>query len=147
MSKSDTVKQVLLRAELFCTHHKERLTKPRLEVLRIIASSEKSLGAYEILEELSHTMKSPKPPTAYRAIEFWQKTGFIHRIESQSSYVLCQADHLHQGGQFMVCESCGSIIETHVCKLPDTLKKKVDENGFIASSWHIEIHGVCQKCQ
>ena len=149
MSNSNLALQsnILQQAELFCVRHKERLTKPRLEVLKIIAASAKPLGAYEILEQLGNVIQFPKPPTAYRAIEFWQQKGFIHRIESLNAYVLCHAEHQHRGGQFMICDDCGVVIEAHICELPEPLKHSAANNTFMPSSWNLEIHGLCAQCQ
>jgi len=134
------------KAEIFCEANKYRFTKPRAEVLKIILSSHKPLGAYDILERLAKTINNPKPPTAYRAIDFWQEHGFVHKIESLSAYIACDADHRHQGSQFIICDNCGISIETHLCALPKEFKNSVLENAFTPSSWNLEIHGLCIKC-
>jgi Fur family zinc uptake transcriptional regulator len=139
-------KTFLKKAEEFCAAHKHRLTEPRLEVLKIIATSKKPLGAYDILEQLSKTIRDPKPPTAYRAIEFWQEQGFIHRIESLNAYVICEAGHHHSGSQFMICGSCGDVTEAHLCDLPKDFKKTLATKGFTAKSWNMELHGTCGAC-
>lgn len=149
MSNSNTTAQqnkVVHQAKLFCARHKERLTKPRLEVLKIIASSSKPLGAYKTLEKLGEVVQSPKPPTAYRAIEFWQRKGFIHRIESLNAYVICRVGHRHKGGLFMICDDCGAVIETHIRDMPEPLKDSATKNTFTPSNWSIEIHGLCSWC-
>lgn len=138
--------QLLIEAEQFCIRNKERLSKPRLEVLKIIASSTKPLGAYEVLEALAEVINKPKPPTAYRAIEFWQKNRFIHKIESLGAYVVCKAEHPHTGAQFMICNTCQKVIEAHLCTLPDALSKHAKENNFRPSHWSFEVYGYCAKC-
>ncbi|MXZ49526.1 MAG: transcriptional repressor [Rhodobacteraceae bacterium] len=140
-------RNIIDQAKLYCLQQKERLTKPRLEVLKIIATSSKPMGAYKILEKLGKVIQSPKPPTAYRAIEFWQKKGFIHRIESLNAYVVCQAGHRHNGGQFLICDDCGTVIETHMSDLTETVNNCVANNTFTPSSWNFEIHGLCDQCQ
>lgn len=141
------VQPILKEASDFCVRSKHRLTEPRIEVLKIISSSVKPLGAYEILEKLGKTLKNPKPPTAYRAIEFWQEQGFIHRIESLNAYVICGAGHRHKGSQFMICDDCGIVIETHLCHLPKSLKESSIKNTFKPLRWNIEIHGLCHDCR
>lgn len=137
---------IIRKASDYCEQKKHRLTEPRRQVLRIIASSAEPLGAYEILDKLGQVIKNPKPPTVYRAIEFWQEHGFIHRIESLNAYVACEAGHQHQGSQFMICDDCGTVIETHLCELPQSLKDNTVKNTFRPSRWNLEIHGVCAKC-
>ena len=61
----------------FCEKNKLRITKPRLEVLNIIFSSNKPIKAYEILDQLGKEILNPKPPTAYRAIDFWLKHNSV----------------------------------------------------------------------
>lgn len=139
--------EIIDHAKKFCNKHKERLTKPRIEVLKIISKSTKPLGAYEILEELGKVIETPKPPTVYRAIEFWQQTGFIHRIESLNAYAICHADHRHKDSQFMICNDCGTVIEAHICEMPKALKSMAEKYTFLPSIWNLEIHGLCQNCQ
>lgn len=141
------IKKILAQAEQTCTQKDVRLTESRRYVLAIIASSSKPLGAYDILKSLSRKMDNPKPPTVYRAIEFLQAQGFIHRIESLNAYVICDAHHHHTGSQFMVCDDCGKVTEAHLCDLPTPLLDKTKKENFKLSSWNVELHGLCAGCQ
>jgi Fur family transcriptional regulator, zinc uptake regulator len=140
-------KRIVEQAFKFCSDNKLRLTEPRIEVLKIISRNGKPIKAYEVLDKLSNTIKNPKPPTAYRAIEFWKKYNFIHRIESLNAYLLCEANHFHNGTQFLICDSCGKVIESHLCELPEALKNSTEKNTFIPSTWHLEINGICHQCK
>lgn len=137
---------ILKKAQLFCETYKHRATEPRLAVLSIVAASEKPLGAYDILERLGKTIKNPKPPTVYRAIEFWAEHGFIHRIESINAYVTCEAGHQHRSAQFMVCNDCGRAIEAHVCELPTAFQEQARTHRFLPDTWSLEIRGRCGDC-
>ena len=139
-------KALIKQASDYCEQNKYRLTEPRLQVLKIIASSVKPLGAYEILDKLGQTIKNPKPPTAYRAIDFWQEQGFIHRIESINAYVSCEAGHRHQGSQFMICDQCGFATEIHMCHLPDSIQKAASDVQFVINFWNLELNGQCRDC-
>ena len=134
------------KANHFCLENNHRLTKPRIDVLKIIIKSKKPIKAYDILKKLSKTIKNPKPPTAYRAIDFWLKHNFIHRIESLSAYKACDSDHLHKGSQFLICNGCGKVIESHICELPNAIKNSTIKNTFKPTSWNFEINGVCGQC-
>jgi len=130
----------------FCEKNKLRITKPRLKVLNIIFSSNKPIKAYEILDQLGKQILNPKPPTAYRAIDFWLKHNFIHRIESLNAYYACETDHLHNGSQFLICTDCGEVTESQICELPNNLKKTIKKNSFLPTKWNLEVNGVCRKC-
>lgn len=139
-------KAVIENASLYCEKYKHRLTEPRSAVIEIIASSNKPVTAYEVLEKLGEVKNNPKPPTVYRAIEFWQKAGLIHRIESLNAYVACEAGHQHNGSQFMICDDCGSVVEKHLCELPESLKNTTTDDAFKPTRWYFEVHGVCKAC-
>ena len=145
LSKADIAKLVNSTAE-FCAKEGLRFTDSRQHVLEIIAGSKKPMGAYDILEALKKYMDDPKPPTAYRAIEFLREQGLVHRIESLNAYVLCDTDHRHAGSQFMVCDSCGTVIEAHLCELPQDLESHVKKQGFHLKKWDAELHGTCRNC-
>lgn len=133
---------LLKKAEAFCEAHKMRFTEPRQHVLRIIANSKKPLGAYDILHQLADHISKPKPPTAYRAIDFWREHGFIHRIESLNAYVTCCDSHIHHDTHFLVCDNCSAVTELH---------HHVNHNeplprGFVAKRTFTETHGTCESC-
>lgn len=137
---------VIERATNYCSEHHERLTEPRLEVLKILSHSSQPLGAYEILDRLGKVLVSPKPPTVYRAIDFWLEHGFIHRIESLNAYILCHAECRHLGAQFIICDECGFVAESNIFEIPKALKQLTTSHAFTASSCHIELHGLCGSC-
>ena len=134
------------RALEFCIKNKHRFTLPRKNVLQIIANSKKPIKAYDVLRKLSKVIKSPKPPTIYRAIEFWKSHNFIHRIESLNAYSACRAEHLHEGSQFMICNVCGKVIESHICELPSIIKEKIEKKTFTPLKWNLEVNGICNQC-
>jgi len=136
----------LQEAEEFCQERGYRLTDSRRAVLQIIAAAGKPLGAYDVLEALHAYLVNPKPPTAYRAIEFWQMHGFIHRIESLNAYVACHAGHRHDGSQYLICDKCGDVQEVHLCSVPEALQKQADGKCFTLRRWSTELHGICQQC-
>lgn len=140
-------KKFLQNAKIYCEQNQFRFTESREAVLKIIAASKKPVGAYDILDKLQTKNKSAKPPTVYRAIDFWNEHGFIHKIESLNAFVTCHAGHNHNGSQFIVCSDCGQVEEVHLCHLPKDLQKKVNDAGFQMERWNTEIHGTCQHCQ
>ena len=127
-----------------CKKNNWRLTKPRLEVLKIISLSKKPIKAYDILKKLANKIKNPKPPTAYRAIDFWQKHNFIHRVESLNAYAACSGEHADTGTQFLICDDCGKV----AC-LPDSITSAISLEGRWARSIEkamIQISGTCPDC-
>ncbi len=137
------LKKILDAAKTYCDDNGHRLTQPRLDVLTIIATAKKPIGAYEILEEMGG---NTKPPTVYRALEFWEEEGFVHRIGSTARYTICSAGHRHSGAQFLICDSCGDIEEAHICAMPQEISSKAQDKSFSVTGWILELHGLCKKC-
>lgn len=144
---SRKAKKAIKEFKDYCKKHRQRVTPPREYILEIIASSDRPMSAYDALDALSHKLDNPKPPTAYRALDFLMKHGFVHRIESLNAYITCTENHKHHGSQFMICERCNKVEEIHLCSLPNRLKDKVEKDNFTMSHWNAEIHGICSKCR
>lgn len=132
--------------DTYCKEAGLRASEPRRYVLEIIAGADKPATAYEILDALGKKIKSPKPPTVYRALESLSEHGFIHRIESLNAYIACGEGHRHQGSQFMICDSCGHVEEIHLCSVPDSLQKQAAAKDFTIKYWNVELHGQCAQC-
>ena len=137
---------IIKQADDYCKTNGHRFTEPRQYVLQIVDRAKRPLTAYDILDHLGQYLDKPKPPTAYRAIEFWQEHGFIHRIESLNAYILCSAGHTHEGSQFMICDDCGNVTEAHICSIPPSLKDKAQLHKFSVKHWSVELHGLCENC-
>ncbi len=136
--------QIIQDAETHCAETGARFTAPRSAVLTIIATTTHPIGAYDIIKAMPG---DTKPPTVYRALEFWEQEGFIHRIGSLNLYTLCRAGHRHQGAQFLICKSCGTVTEAHICSTPGLCADTAKSHGFKMDGWFLELHGLCAACQ
>lgn len=139
-------KNVIKAYQNYCTDNGLRASKPRESVLQIIADAHKPQTAYEILDKLGKIIKSPKPPTVYRALESLSEHGFVHRIESLNAYIACHENHRHSGSQFMICDDCGRVEEIHLCSIPEALQKQAATKNFATTHWNVELHGTCKNC-
>lgn len=139
-------KNIIKQAERYCKEQGYRYSKPRELILKILAYAQKPLGAYDILNELSKTLDSPKPPTVYRSIQFWLEHGFIHCIESQKAYVICTGNHAHEGLQLLVCQTCGKTEELNFKVDTHLFKAQAQQHHFTIDSWITELKGTCHQC-
>ncbi|QNT77982.1 Fur family transcriptional regulator [Entomobacter blattae] len=138
-----------------------KMTALRHDVLALILSSERPLGAYDILHQLQNSHKGAAPPTVYRTLDFLQKQGLVHKIEKLAAFISCihkedpltdtdtdtDAGHLHQHKiQFLLCTSCGHATELNSLVIEKTLSSVAQEQGFQYESAIVEIEGLCQSC-
>ena len=142
--------KILQDAENYCASHGHRFTEPRSRVLAILGQTKAPLSAYDIIDRMPD---GTKPPTVYRALEFWEQEGFVHKIDSMNAYAICHAEggheagHCNHGPQFLICESCKSVTEIHACHLPSALEKQAIQAGFTPQAWSVEIRGLCTNCK
>ena len=130
-------------ARKYCQQNKLKLTKPREEVLGVLLKSKKPMGAYDILGALETKGKRPHPPTVYRAIDFWIKHGYIHKIYSLNAYGACSHPHEKPYVSYLICDECHQAQEIYLNNQQSTFSQITD---FQVSSVATEIHGKCSRC-
>lgn len=128
----------------------ERFTTPRENVLRFLLARQLPQKAYEIIENISISDKSAKPPTIYRALDFLCRIGLVHKIESEASYFVCShknhCEHETHVPLVLICQTCNQVIERHIHKIENLISTAANEENFKISKTLIEAHGVCADC-
>ncbi len=134
-------------AETICRMRRARLTEQRRRVLEIIWENHVPVGAYEILAAMSAEDRPPiAPPTVYRALDFLQAHGLVHKIESLKAYVGCRHPGQDHVGQFLICEECGNAAEIVDQGIDRAIEKQASAAGFQVSETTIEVRGLCPSC-
>lgn len=131
-----------------CASLELKLTSLRKEVLYILWQAQKPLKAYEILDNLLKIKQHAKPPTVYRALEYFAAHGVVHKIESIQSYTLCGEPEKHLSSEvLMVCNDCHHVVEIYDLAVRDILVKLAGAHHFTLHQDAIELKGVCQQCR
>jgi len=143
---SECVSGALAAAERSCKRNGHRLTKLRRRVLELVWASHKPVKAYEILTLLQQERDSAAPPTVYRALEFLQNEGLVHRIASLNAFVGCGEPARNHNGQFLICRECGMVGEMDDEELTSLIAGKARGLGFQVDREMIEIQGLCENC-
>ncbi|AUH02287.1 zinc uptake transcriptional repressor Zur [Pectobacteriaceae bacterium CE70] len=140
--------KLLALAEQLCQQRCVRLTPQRQEVLRLMAQQPGAISAYDLLDLLRVSEPQAKPPTVYRALDFLLEQGFIHRVESTNSYVLCHhfEEHNHTSALF-ICDRCGQVTERQTVGVEENLQQLAKQSDFILRHSVVEAHGLCSACQ
>jgi len=138
--------EALSVAEDTCNSRGVRLTKLRRRVLELVWSSHEPVKAYDILDILRDEHSGSAPPTVYRALEFLQEEGMVHKIESLNAYVGCGAPDHNYASQFLICQSCGAAAEINDIEIRNLIADKAAEMGFKIDKEIIEVKGICSQC-
>lgn len=134
--------------EAICEQRGKRLTPTRRQVLMLFFEQGRSMRAYELLEAMIQTHTNAKPPTIYRALEFLEAEGFIHRVDSLNAWSICQHIHdhdTHHDSLLIACINCGKVKEIHDT-ISDKLSELIYSNGFRPAKHETEIRAICEKC-
>ncbi len=142
-----TPEQIITQAEKLCLQRGVRLTTQRAEVLRLMAAQHGSISAYDLLDQLHAREPQAKPPTVYRALDFLLEQGFIHRVESNNSYVVCR--HFETPAHtsvMLVCDRCTAVTEKQAQGVEKIIDDLAGEARFALRYSVIEAHGLCVDC-
>jgi Fur family zinc uptake transcriptional regulator len=122
------------------------LTETRRKVFELVVKAGRPVGAYRLLEAMQSKGTRVMPPTVYRALNFLQGKGLVHRIESLNAFVACQhADGSHDK-QFLICNKCGRTEELTDEDIPALLRERAKALGFTIANQVIELRGQCGNC-
>jgi Fur family zinc uptake transcriptional regulator len=114
-------------------------------VLQLLLQAGKPVKAYDLNAAFGEDGSSAKPPTVYRALEFLEKQGFAHRIESLNAYVACRHGETPHVAAFLICDCCKSSSEIEAAGSAD-LSALGAAQGFVLGGVTIEGRGLCAAC-
>ncbi len=140
------IDQALSLAEQLCQRQLQRFTAIRRRVLELVWRQHKPIGAYELLDLLQQDGRTA-PPTVYRALEFLQQMGLVHRIASLNAYVGCVHPGMPHDGQFLICEVCKTLAELDEPVITSAIEQSAAASGFATRRHTIEILGLCPRCR
>ncbi len=130
-----------------CRRNSLRFTDTRRQVLEIIWENHKPAKAYDILYKLKTSKGVVQPPTIYRALNFLEGNGLIHRINSLNAYIGCSHPSEYQHCNFLICTDCEEIIECHNPALNKAISSTANSNHFSFQNACVEIQGICKQCK
>jgi Fur family zinc uptake transcriptional regulator len=136
----------LAQAETRCAEASERLTGPRRRVLELLLRTEGPAKAYDLIAGFGENGQAAKPPTVYRALDFLEKQGFVHRIESLNAYVACRRVGETHSAAFLICDCCGATREVAPFSSKN-IGALFSGSGYEINSLTVEARGLCAACR
>ncbi len=137
---------LISRAERTCARRGSKLTGQRRDVLSCVAESHSAAGAYDIIERMAERGTRPAPITIYRALDFLEAHGLVHKIESRNAFVACSQAHEGRPAALLICEACGIVAELDAPDAFAPIAKAAAAQGFQTSRTVIEMAGTCGTC-
>ncbi len=143
---ADCMRATLGGVDADCRARGLRLTAVRRRVLEILLESHRAMGAYDILARLAEEGRPAQPPVVYRALEFLQTLGVVHRLHRLNAFIACA--HAHDGAPpaFLICRACRRVGETAPPELQGALEGAATGAGFVLERATVEAVGLCPAC-
>ena len=136
----------MAEAEVRCAKAEQRLTPPRRRVLELLLKAGQPVKAYDLIAGYGEDGAPAKPPTVYRALDFLERQGFAHRIESLNAYVACRGDADDHAAAFLICDCCGATREIEPVAARE-IGLIGEAAGYQLTGVTIEAHGLCADCR
>ena len=144
----DLIEHRLERAAEACIREGGRLTEIRRQVLGLVLRSGEPIGAYALLDRLKAEKANATPATIYRALDFLQAHGLIHKVERLNAFVGCAdaGEHHHHAVQFLICQTCGSATEMEDSGIAEAVERAAARTRFRPARATVEVEGTCAAC-
>ena len=111
-----------------------------------VAQSHSAVGAYDIIERMAGRGPRPAPITVYRALDFLEAHGLVHKIESRNAFVACSHSHEGSPAAMLICEHCGLVAELDIPDVFSALEASAGSQNFAVHRSVVELTGLCAAC-
>lgn len=123
-----------------------KITKPRLNVLKLIADQEAATSQPMLEKVLGEEVDRV---TLYRILKTFEEKGILHKVidlNGTANYAICSSDcssHAHHDEHFHFnCNKCHKVYCMDDFHLPAIELPK----GFKAETLNLAINGICNHC-
>jgi Fur family zinc uptake transcriptional regulator len=129
-----------------CGELEQRMTAPRRRALQLLLEAGHPMKAYDLIAAFGQDGAPAKPPTVYRALDFLERFGFAHRIQSLNAFVSCRRGLPSHAAAFLICDCCGATQEVEPA-LAAPIQEAAARSGYSVLSLTVEAHGLCAACR
>ncbi len=123
-----------------------RVTRPRLLVMEIIASTETPLTPQEIYRNTLTRADPPGIASVYRTLEMLDRLGLIQQIHQPGG---CHGIWPTQEGHkhYLICNDCGhlSVIDGSE-QIESYISAIEDQTGYQVEDHWLQFFGLCEGC-
>jgi Fur family transcriptional regulator, stress-responsive regulator len=123
-----------------------RVTRPRLAVLEILATSRGHFDVEEIAEKVRERLDSVSTQAVYDVLSALSRAGLARRIEPAGSPARFEG-RVGDNHHHVVCRGCGEIADVD-CAVGDApCLDPADGHGFQIDEAEVTFWGLCPDCQ
>ena len=145
MSRIET-RSILEVWEKSLKNHGYRVTRPRLQIMEIIASSNTPLTPQEIYQSTLKLVDPPGIASVYRSLEMLDALGLIQQIHHPGGcHRIWPAFEGHQ--HFLICKDCGHVrVIEGSDQMAGYISSIEDKTGYQVVDHWLQFFGLCEGC-
>lgn len=122
-----------------------RMTPQRLELVRIIAASERHPSANQLYEEIKNQFPTMSQATVYNTLALLKDMNQILEID-------LHGDSHYDGNRpephpHIICTECNQIVDGDINLDGDMIKELEQTSGFQITRSQISFYGLCPNCR
>lgn len=121
----------------------QRITAPRLEILRVLKENHNPLTISEIHKKVRK--KNMDLATVYRTVNLFLKNKIVCEIDFRDEFKRYELIYDRNHHHHIVCRKCRRIENVDTCIL-DELEKILVDKGYTEISHSLEFFGICSNC-
>ncbi|HQY21314.1 MAG TPA: Fur family transcriptional regulator [Ignavibacteria bacterium] len=130
--------------KLILNSHSQKITKPRLEILKILKSNHKPLTISEISGKLIDD--SIDLATVYRTMNLFEELNIVSLIDFKDEFKRYELIYDRHHHHHIVCKNCKKVENVETCIL-DNIEKFLTKKGYTEISHSLEFFGICGECR
>lgn len=124
----------------------QRITPQRLEILKILASSEEHPSVEEIYSVLVKDFPTTSLATVYKTITLLKELGEVLELE------FSRGSNRYDGSKpfphpHVVCTMCSRIVDPDLESLTAMTAEVSEQTGFKVVNHRLDFYGLCSACQ
>jgi Fur family transcriptional regulator, ferric uptake regulator len=121
----------------------QRITAPRLEILKILRKNHHPLTITEIHKKLKTNYDLA---TVYRTVNLFLKIRLVSEIDFKDEFKRYELVYDRHHHHHVICRKCRKVEDVDACILQE-VEKDLKKKGYKEISHSLEFFGVCEECQ
>ncbi|MBS1518898.1 MAG: transcriptional repressor [Bacteroidetes bacterium] len=128
---------------LILNSHSQKITKPRIKILKILKSNNKPLTIAEISEKL--TDRKIDLATIYRTMNLFEELRIVNQIDFKDEFKRYELIYDRHHHHHIVCRKCRKVENVEPCLL-DNIEHYLKDKGYTEVTHSLEFFGICSEC-
>jgi Fur family peroxide stress response transcriptional regulator len=122
-----------------------RLTPQRVELVRLIASSEGHPSANEFYERIKKKFPTMSHATVYKTLALLKEMNQVFEIN-------LRGDSHYDGNRpvphpHLICTRCNKITDGEIDLVQESIKKLAETSGYLIQCPQVMLYGICPECR